>query len=247
LAGLRRGVWLLGWVWGLALTACAGRGPASTPTPTPPAPQTVLLRAAERLQSQPGFHFLIDRQGALAYLDAQEALAFGQAEGDFVAPDKARALVRIIGPGLITDVSVITIGRIQWETNVLTGRWQELPPDWGFNPTLLFDPDRGLSAILQTDAFDLTPTTYVAWEASPDAAVYYVRGQLSGERVYTLSGRLIDSETMQFELWAQPETYDLLQVRVTEPVQAGETSGSVWVVTFSAWGQQVAIAPPTVP
>lgn len=246
-AGLSRGVWLIGWLGWLALTACAGRPLPVTPTPTPPAPQTVMQRSAERLQAQPGFHFLIDRQGALAYLDLSQTLAFGQAEGDFVAPDKARALVRVIGPGLITDVSVITIGRIQWETNVLTGRWQELPPDWGFNPTLLFDPALGLATILQTDTFDLAPTTYVAWEATQGQAVYYVRGQLHGERVYTLSGRLIDSAMMAFELWVQPETYDLLQIRVTEPAQAGQESGSVWVVTFSDWGQRVTIEPPATP
>lgn len=247
LVGRLREVWLLGWVCWLALTACAGRSLSLTPTAPPPASQTILLRSAERLQSHPGFHFLIDRQGALAYFDPQQTLAFGQAEGDFVAPDTARALVRVIGPGLITDVSVISIGRIQWETNVLTGRWQELPPDWGFNPTLLFDPTLGLSAILQTDAYDLAPASYAAWEGAPAGAAYYVRGRLHGQRVYTLSGRLIDAEDMQFELWAWPETYELLQIRVTEPAQAGEESGSVWVVRFSDWGQRVIIEPPATP
>ncbi len=234
--------WAAGLVWLILGAACAD--PSLTPTPAPLPAREVMLRSAERMQFHPGFHFLIDRQGALAYLDPGHTLAFGQAEGDYVAPDKARALVRIIGPGLITDIGVISVGRIQWETDVLTGRWQELPPDWGFNPTILFDPVVGLQPILQTDTFDLAPTTYAGLESAPDDLFYYITGGLKGERVYSLSGRLIDADQMTFELWVSPETFDLAQIRVTEPAQTGEDVGSIWLVTFSQWGQTVTIEPP---
>jgi len=83
----------------------------------------LVQRTAERVKSSDGFQFTIERDGAPAFLDPDETLSFRRARGAFVAPDRALATVRVIGPGIITDVDVISVAEIQWQTNVVTGNW----------------------------------------------------------------------------------------------------------------------------
>ena len=95
-------------------------------------PEEIITQSAARMQGLPGFHFVIERSGTPAYLDYDETLAFRRADGDFVAPDKASAAIRIIAPGLIAEVEIVSLGEEYWETNVLTGEWMQLPAGMGF-------------------------------------------------------------------------------------------------------------------
>jgi lipoprotein LprG len=203
----------------------------------------IVRQAAARMTQMSGFHFIIDRTGAPAYLDPAETLSFRRAEGDFVAPDRSRATVRIIGPGLVTDVNVISVAEIQWETNLLTGRWEELPPDWGFNPTVLFDPDVGLRAILMTDLSNLGETKAERLEDGPDQLLYAVSADVAGERLYQMSGGLIGPDPATMVMWVAPETFELHRILLTE-TEAGSEEPSLWQVDFAAFNQVVEINPP---
>ncbi len=235
----------------MALVACASPPLTPTPTPTPLSAEETLQRAVGRLATQAGFHFVLSLQGAPAYLDPTQTLAFGRAEGDYVAPDRARAVVRLVTPGLLTDVNVIAIGPTQWQTSVLTGRWQELPPDWGFNPTALFDPQAGLPVILMQDTGDygitLEPLPAVEDAPAGDTPFYRVTGTLRGERVQALSGGLMTAPSMTFTLWIEPKAGDVQRLEVTEPPAEGAAEGRVWRMELSRWGQTVTIEPPLTP
>lgn len=198
---------------------------------------------AAKMQTQHSFHFIIDRTGAPAYVDTAETLSFRRAEGDYLAPDRAQAVVRVILPGLVTDVSVISIGPIQWETNPLTGQWQELPPDWGFNPTVLFREDVGLQAILATDLTNANLVGTEKLEDGPDKALYHLTGEVAGTRLYEMSGSLIGPDSVSAELWVEPETFVLHRILVVEPVPDSEEP-SVWQVDFSQFDQELEIIPP---
>ena len=222
---------------------------AACRTPPPPAlpPAEIVQRAAARMKAMDGFHFVIDRSGGPAYLDPAETLSFRRAEGDFVAPDRARAVVRVVTPGLVTEVSVVSVAAVQWQTNVLTGQWEELPPNWGFNPAVLFDADVGLQAILAADVTDLVLAGTETLADGPDKPLYALAGRVAGERLYQMSGSLIGPEPSAVQLWLAPETFELHRVIVTEP-SADEPSAadepSVWQVDFSDFDQVVAIEPP---
>lgn len=203
----------------------------------------VVRQTAARMTVTPGFHFIIDRTGAPAYLDRAETLSFRRAEGDYVAPDRSRATVRIIGPGLVTDVNVISVAEIQWETNLLTGRWEELPPDWGFNPTVLFDPEIGLQAILLSDLSNLGETTSERLENGPDQLLYAISADVAGERLYHMSGGLIGPEAVTMVMWVAPETFELHRILLTETETDGEEP-SLWQVDFAAFDRVVEINPP---
>lgn len=232
---IRQRLWSL--ILLLLLTAC------HSPEPPSLAPAEIVGKMAANMQAQRSFHFIIDRTGAPAYVDTAETLSFRRAEGDYQAPDRAQAVVRVILPGLVTDVSVISVGPIQWETNPLTGRWQELPPDWGFNPTVLFREDVGLQAILAADVTNAQLLGTEKLKNGPDMALYHLTGDVSGTRLYEMSGTLIGPDPVTAEMWIEPETFLLHRIIVVEPV-AGSEEPSVWQVDFSRFGQKLLIEPP---
>ena len=211
-----------------------------TAAPTDLPPQEIVARAAARMAGLPGFRFAIDRSGAPAFVDPDQTISFGGAVGDYVAPDRARATMRVILPGLVTELNVISIGAVQWETNVATGQWDELPPNWGFNPAVLFDQEVGLPTIL---AEDLTEVTLVGTETVEGVGLYLLTGTVAGERPFRLSNGLIGPEPLEAQLWVAPETFELHRLVVTEAT-AGEAEPSVWQIEFSEFGRVVEIEPP---
>lgn len=208
----------------------------------PPTPEEIVTQAATRLSDTAGFHFAIELSGAPAFVDPPDnLLAFRRAEGDFAAPDRAQAVVRVIAPGLVTEVSVISVGDVQWQTNVLTGAWEALPPNFGFNPAVLFDEAVGLPLILQEDVSELTFVDTESLEDGPNGRFYHLTGRVAGERLFTMSSGLIGPATSDLDLWVTPETFELVRVTLTEP-DVGEPS--VWQVDFSQYDEAAPIEPP---
>ncbi len=239
---MNRQLFLLLLLWlgaGTAVTACN-----NTQLPELP-PQTILQNAAARMNQMAGFQFNISREGAPAYLDPDEILSFRRASGAYVAPDKAAAAVRIIGPAIITDIDVISIGETQWQTNVATGAWEELPPNFGFNPAALFDPQIGLQTILLEDMTNLqrAEPQNLKDDDGPDQELYHLTGEAAGERLYEMSGTLIGPAPVMVELWIRPETFELVRVLVTEPIP-GTEEVSLWQVDFANFDEVVEILPP---
>lgn len=229
--------------WGLIalcwwLTACGAKT-----LPELPAGE-IVQKSADRMNALQGFHFIIDRTGAPAYVDPpQNALSLRHAEGNFVAPDKAQLAVKVIGPGLVAEVNVVTIAETQWETNVLTGKWDKLPPNWGFNPAVLFDPQIGLQAILaaNVDRWQVVGTETL--EGGPSGLLYKLEGQIPGDAAYEMSNQLIGPETLTVQLWIAPETFELYRALVTEPAH-GDIEATVWQIDFSHFDELVEITPP---
>lgn len=204
--------------------------------------------SAERMKNSEGFQFLIERDGAPAFLDPGETISFRRARGAYVAPDRALATVRVIGPGIITDVDVISVAEIQWQTNVVTGAWEELPPNWGFNPAVLFDDEIGIQAVLLADLAGVAlaePENLVEKEG-PDELLYSVTAVASGENVYQMSGFLIGPEQVDIQLWIRPETFELVRIVVREPEPDSEEGESIWQVDISNYDEIIDIQPPEV-
>lgn len=206
-------------------------------------PQEVVAQSVQRMKILSGFRFSIDRTGGLAFIDSSQSLAFRRAEGDFVAPDRAQATIRVIAPGLVTEVEIVSIGDIQWETHPLTGSWQQLPPNWGFNPASLFDAETGIQPLLETDLSDLGFVGFEELEEVPGVALIALEGQMAGDRLNRLSFGLLNSATKLIKLWIMPETYELYRLRIIEPAQTGDED-RVWQVDFWNFDQEVEIVPP---
>ena len=223
----------------LTLTGC------TKPTPIRLPSQEIITRTASRMKGLDGFHFLIQREGAPAYLDYAGTIAFRRAEGDFVSPDQAQATVRVITPGLVAEIRIIALAENYWETNLLTGEWQALPPNMGFNPAVLFDPVIGFQSILESDLFNLTLQPDEELEEAPGKTFYVLAGDLKGERLYEMSYGMIGPDQLTVKMWVDPGTFDLYRTLITDP-PAGAGESTLWQVDFWDFGKVADIRPPEV-
>jgi hypothetical protein len=214
---------------------------AETPTPLPP--DEILSRSITRLYETSGLHFVVERSGAPAFLDVAKTLSLRRMEGDYVAPDRVQATVRIITTGFVAEIEVIGIGDIQWETNPLSREWEQLPPQWGFNPTSLFDSSTGLQPILENDLENLEYVGYEQLEDWPGKQLYSLTGLLRGNRIYRTTFGLIGPGRLDMQLWISPETFEVYRMILTEEGE-GEEEASTWTIDFWDYDQAIEIEPP---
>src|SRR2546430_11488325 len=120
-------------------------------TPNPTAVLTadqIAQRAADKMQTINSVHFSIDVTGRSKAIDALGTLLLRRAEGNVLRPDRAKSRLRVSLGGLLVEIQAVAIGEQQWLTNPLTQRWEPAPAGWGYNPAVLFDPQRGLASLL---------------------------------------------------------------------------------------------------
>lgn len=225
----------------LTLSSLAACGPEPEPEPTP---EEIVQKAAARMSQLAGFHFAVAHSGPPVYLDPDGVISLVRLDGDYAAPDRARATALVKLTGFVTQVSVISVADRQWQTNPLTGKWEELPLNWGFNPAVLFDAEIGLQAILAADTSELVLTGKEKLEDGPDTNLYALKGVVAGDRLFQMSGGLIGPAAAEAQLWVMPETFELVRVILTEPVSGEESSPSVWQIDFTNYDQAVEIKQP---
>ena len=225
-------------VW--LLNSCASE-PAPTPTPTPD-PQAIAVQVGGAMGGVESLHFVFPRAGAPAFVDAEESLIFRRAEGDYVAPDRMQAAVKILAGSFVAEVQVISIGETQWMTNLLTGRWEEVPAGWGLDPAAFFDSKAGIPNIM---AHDLAVTRLDGPVEVDDLGgdFWHLSGEVGGEQVAVMSGGLIPSGNVDLEAWIDPATFLIHRVHLLLP-DSDPQEPTEWTIEFSEFGKPVEIVAP---
>jgi len=206
----------------------------------------IIKLSSERMTSISGFEFIIDRSGESVFLDANGMIAFKRAEGQFNAPDRVYAKVRVISPGLVAEVQIISIAGTQWETNFLTGNWQEADPLYSFNPSILFDPNRGIQSILANNLLDPVLVGMDEIDELPGKQLYLIEASVEGSRPHEMSLGLIDDESLQVKLWIDPDTYDLHRILIIDPKNPDQTEDTSWQIDFWNFNNTFQIEQPTI-
>jgi lipoprotein LprG len=237
-----RKILLLGLLLSLSsgLIAC-GSGPAPTETPAL-SPLDIAQKAAEAMLALKSLHFFIERDGALAYIDDQQLLAFKRADGDFDLPDRMRALVRVITAFTPIDIGMVVLGDEQFATDPITGDWGVLPPEWGkFNLVVLFDPETGLQRLLRDGILDLQ---LLGSEQIEGQQHYHLSGSAQGERIRAMTLGFIGQGDVELEVWIGAEDYYVRRLSIVEP-ETDPEEPTTWNLEFSKLGEPVEIeAPP---
>ena len=209
-------------------------------------PQEIVSRSAERMKALKGFEYLIQRSGALVFLDYEETVAFSRAEGQFVSPDRVFAKVRLVMPGLVTEVKIISIGGVQWDTNLMTGEWEVTDPLYSFNPSLLFDSENGIQVILANDMVNPVLLGLEELPEIPGKKLYVIQGTLQGEHVYQMSYGMIDNDLLQAKVWVDPKTFDLERIVLVDPANPGDEEDTTWQIDFWSFDKTFDIEPPVI-
>lgn len=225
------------------LTACKSN-PAPTDTAKPEVlPLDIASRAAEAMLSVESLHFTIERAGALAYIDAQQLLAFRRAEGDFELPDRMRAIVRVITAFTPIEIGMVVLGDDQYATDPITGEWGSLPLEWGqFSLLVLFDPQTGLQSLLKDGVLDLK---FVGHEEIEQQSHYHLNGRVSGERMSAMTLGFIGSGDVDLDVWIGTEDLYVRRLKFVEP-ETDTNNPRTWNLEFSNLGQPVEITAPPV-
>jgi len=224
------------------LIACQSE-PTPVATPTPELePLEIARRAAEAMLSVDSLHFTIERQGALAYIDTDQLLAFKRAEGDFGLPDRMRAIVRVITAITPIDIGMVVLGDDQFATDPITGEWGRLPPEWGqFSLLTLFDPEWGLQGLLKAGIVDLT---LAGNEEIEEQRHYRLTGRASGERMNAMTLGFIGRGDVELEVWIGMDDFYVRRLRIVDP-ETDLNDPTTWKMEFSQLGEPIDIqAPP---
>lgn len=221
-------------------TGCAGRQIEELP------PEEILSRSAERMRELDGFHYLIERSGAPAFLDYAETISFRRAEGDYVLPDRVIAEVRVIAPGIVAEVTIISVGETTWETHLLTGEWQVVPQEYAFQPQILLNPDTGIQAVVERDLESLAYEGIDEIEEMPGFPLYRLHGTLLGDGTYNATYGMIDKDPLDVRMWIAPDTFELHRVIVVDPADPGEDEDTVWQIDFWDFDRTIDIEAPIV-
>ncbi|MFC2028392.1 LppX_LprAFG lipoprotein [Chloroflexota bacterium] len=192
----------------------------------------IISSSTERMTSLKGFEFIIERSGESVFLDDSGIISFKRAEGQFNAPDEVFAMVRVIGPGLVTEVQIISIAGQQWETNFLTGDWQEANPLYSFNPSILFDANQGIQSILANELESPILQGLGELAELPGKELYLIEATTDGARAHDMSLGMIDKETIQVKLWIDPDTFDLHRIKMIDPINPGQAEDTIWQIDF---------------
>ena len=195
-------------------------------------PNEIVSRSADRMATVAGFEFLIERTGEPVFLDINETISFRRAEGDFNSPDHVSSIVRIIAPGLVTEVQIISIGESQWETNILTGQWQASDPIYSFNTSRIFDPEFGIPSVLDNDLTDLILVGIEELPEVPGKKLYTLEASLQGGHAYEMTYGMIDNDLLKVKLWIAPESFDLYRIILIDPANPGDQNDTVWQIDF---------------
>lgn len=232
----RAGLARLGGILALSLAACT-----ATPTPLPSAAD-LLQASVTAMQSLRTVHFILERSGAPAYVDADHTFIFNRAEGDFVAPDQAHATVRVIGPALVAEVNVVALGEAYWETNPFTQQWGNYS-GLGYNPATLFNSETGLPGLLRQH---LTHVQFHGLETLadyPGQKFFHLSAETTGEPVQAMTLGMMGRGRVTLDWWAEARTRQVVQMRLVEP-ETDPTDPTVWLAYFEAFDAAVTITPP---
>jgi lipoprotein LprG len=225
----------------LCIALCLSLVSACGPPPPPDLPPNdIVRRAASAMLAQNTMHFKIEIDGARVTINPALGLALRSAEGDFQRPDRMGLHARIAGPVGALEADMIALGDEQYITNFLNGEWEPLPPEFGFNPAVMFDPEFGLEKTLEGGVDD---AALAGVETIDGVQAYRVKGSLDGARLQFMSGGLISTGRVAVEVWVDAQTFTIRRTVLVD-ARPDADEPSTWTLSFSKFGEPVTIEAP---
>ncbi|MHB8644671.1 MAG: LppX_LprAFG lipoprotein [Thermomicrobiales bacterium] len=236
---------------GTALSATSGafvgsatpNAAASVATPSDPQAQAVVDKARTRFDQVNTLHFTAGIEGDV-YLDKQRTQKLKSADGDLVRPDKVSLSAKVqVGP-INAQLKFIQIGDNAFLTNILTGKWEQAPGGFAYDPRIVFDQNRGVSAILtKVQGWQL-----VGSEKINGTDTQHVRAAVPTAIVNDLVSASLRGDTVDVDLYIEPKNNDVVRLILAErpdAVTAGTTAVR-WTLDLSKQNVNITINAPTI-
>ncbi len=231
---------------GTALSATSAAFTSATPAGTvaasDPAAQAVVDKARVRFDKVNTLHFALAIDGDV-FLDKLRTQKLKSADGDLVRPDKVAVTAKAaVGP-INAQLKFIQIADDAYLTNILTGKWEKAPQGFAYDPRLVFDRDKGVTAILtRVGGWSLVDTMKIN-----GTETQHVRASLPTASVNDLVSSSLRGDMVDVDLYIEPKNNDVVRLVIGEQASA-VTAGTVaarWTLDLSKQNDNIKIDPPT--
>jgi hypothetical protein len=208
----------------------------SQPTPTA---QQLLSAMQKNFHTVQTFHIQLQTQNT-GLLSPGDAPWINAANGDVVIPDKVKAQATVIVMGNAVDVNLISIGKDQYVTDPITGKWGKV--EGLIDPRILTNPDTGVLSLI-TKVHNLSVPTSDTANSVP---CWLVQGQLASKELAFFTGN--NAATTQLQVSTCIGKQDNLPYLVTVTGKAIPTDTDQTIRSFllSNYNKPVTITAPQI-
>lgn len=200
----------------------------------------ILTQAAEQLKFTDTMAFVMEIEGT-TYVDELNTIQLLGAKGVMERPDKVDVTFNalVLGRQQIS-IRMITIGEESWITDIVTGKWVTSPPEFGYNPAVLYDEKDGLGPVMSR----MTGPEVVGTEQIDGRDAWHITAKVDGEVTDAMTSGTMRGTVQSLDLWVDEETQDILQIRISEPTDENLKDPAIWTLILSDHNKDVKIDRP---
>ena len=205
-----------------------------------PEVEDILSAAAKHLEDSETMAFTMELEGT-TYVDEANTIQLLGAEGIMQRPDKVDVTFTalVLGRQQIS-IRMITIGEEAWITDIVTGKWVTSPPEFGYNPAILYDDKDGLGPVMSR----MDDPQLQGSEDIDDRDAWHITATVDGEVTSALTSGTMRGTTQDLDLWIDKDTNDILRIRIAEPDDEDLEDPAVWTLTLFDHNKDVKIDRP---
>lgn len=205
-----------------------------------PKVEDVLSAASTRLTEVETMAFTMELEGT-TYVDEADTIQLLNAEGVMQRPDK----VDVTFTALVLNtqqisIRMITIGDKAWITDIVTGKWVPSPPEFGYNPSILYDDRDGLGPVMSR----MDDPQIEGSEEVDGKDAWHITATVDGEVTSAMTSGTMRGSRQELDLWIDKETNDILRIRIAEPTDEDLEDPAVWVLNLTDHNEDVKIEQP---
>lgn len=205
-----------------------------------PTVDEILAAAAETIQETESMSFEMVMEGT-TYVDADQNIQLLGAEGVMQRPDRADVIFTAVFLGMQQiSIRMITIDEDAWITDIVTGKWVPAPPEFGYNPSVLYDDDHGLGPVMGR----MNDPEVVGSEEIDGKDAWHIVATVDGEVTHEMTSGTMRGSVQTLDLWIDKDTSDILQIRISEPEDEDLEDPATWTLILTDHNEEVNIEQP---
>ncbi len=198
-------------------------GPTPTPTPTitltpTPSPAEILAKAGYAMLRMDSARFTLVREGEPIVLEATTGMSFNAASGEYQAPDRVHAVVKVGLMGSILEIEVYWLPEGVYISNPLTKKFEAVSGGLGFDGAAIFKPD-GMPGVLSSG---IQNPKIAGREDIEGVQTIHITGEADGGVLAPLTAGALQPGTMYpVDVWVDQTSFYPVRVHITEPDGSG--------------------------
>lgn len=201
----------------------------------------LLADASTHLQETETMEFVMELEGT-TFVDDAKTIQLLSAEGVMQRPDRVDVTFTalVLGRQQIS-IRMINIGDDSWITDIVTGKWVPSPPEFGYNPSILYDDKHGLGPVMGR----MNDPQIAGSEEIDGRDAWHVSATADGDIIKVMTSDTMRGSELALDIWIDKETNDILQIRITEPTDEDLEDPATLTLKLSEHDKDVTIEQPT--